>query len=83
MGFEQLRRPIESFAAQPGWGEAGATMGRQHVRDGGLVGFGRCRREGERDLAEAKLEQAVAAAGLAVVVAFRCRPGGRNKKIGS
>jgi hypothetical protein len=42
--------------------------------DGGLVGLGRGGGEGERDLGEAQLEQAIAAARLAVIVALRRRP---------
>ena len=43
--------------------------------DRGVIALRRCSTEGERDGAEAELEQAVAAPGLAVVVALRCRAG--------
>jgi hypothetical protein len=33
----------------------------QHICDGDLVGLRGCRSEGERDLAQAKLKQAIAA----------------------
>src|SRR5262249_61245634 len=50
-------------------------MSAQHIRNGGLISLrgGGC--EGERNLAETQLEQAVAAPGLAVVVALRGCPG--------
>ena len=57
---EQVGGPVESFAAEPGRREVVAVLG-QHICDGGLVGLRRCRREGERDLAQAKLKQAIAA----------------------
>ena len=41
--------------------------------DCGLIGLGGRRSKGERDFAEAQLEQPIAAAGLAVIVALRCR----------
>ena len=48
-------------------------MGGDNLGDGGLIGLGRRGGEGERDLAQAQLEQAIAAAGLAVIVALRRR----------
>ncbi len=61
--------------AEPGGGKAGAAMSGQHIRNGGLIGFGGGGREGERDFTQAQLEQAIAAPGLAVVVALRGCPG--------
>ena len=43
----------------------------EHARDRGLIGLGGRGAEGERDLAKAELEQPVAAARLAVIVALR------------
>ena len=56
--------------AQPGGGEAIAAVLGDKLVDGGLVGLGRCGGEGERDFGEAELEQAIAAARLAVIVAL-------------
>ena len=47
----------------------------QNAFDERLVGFRRRCREGKRDLAKAEFEQAIAAAGLAVVVTLGRRPG--------
>ena len=63
-------RPLR---AQPGGGEAVAAVGGEDLGDGGLVGLRGGGGEGERDLGEAELEQAVAAARLAVIVALRRR----------
>ena len=64
-------RPLR---AQPGGGEAVAAVGGEDLGDGGLVGLRGGGGEGERDLGEAELEQAIAAARLAVIVALRRRP---------
>ena len=56
--------------AEPGGGEARAAMIGQHICNGGLIDLGGSSREGERDLAQAQFEQAIAAAGLAVVSRF-------------
>ena len=65
----------EPFAAKPGGGESVAAMLGEHLLDGGLVGLGGSGGEGKRDLAQTELEQAIAAPGLAVVVALRRGPG--------
>src|SRR6185437_3388660 len=46
----------------------------EDLLDQRLVGFGGSRREGQSHFAEAELEQAIAAAGLTVIVAFRRCP---------
>ncbi len=61
--------------AELGGREAGTAVTGQRIRNGGLIGFGGSGREGERDLAEAQLEQAIAALGLAVVVPLWGCPG--------
>src|SRR5580698_6662679 len=45
----------------------------ERLHDGSLVGFGGGGGERERDLAQTEIEQAIAAARLAVIVAFRRR----------
>ena len=60
--------PRSQAAANPSRPWAASDLG-----DGGLIGLGRRGGEGERDLAQAQLEQAVAAARLAVIVALRRR----------
>ena len=46
-------------------------MGGEEIGDCGLIGLRGSGGEGERDLGEAELEQAVAAPGLAVIVTLR------------
>src|SRR5271165_2032276 len=65
-----VRCPIEPFAAKPRRGKAVATMDGDDLRDSALVGFRGRGGEGERHLGQAQFEQAIAAARLAVVVAF-------------
>ena len=71
VGHEQVRGPVEPFVAQPGGGEAVSAVLCEHGRNRGLIGLGRGGGEGERNLAQTQLEQAIAPARLAVVVAFR------------
>ena len=59
---------------EPRSGKAVAAVVGNELRDGGLVGLGRGGREGQRGIAEAELEQTVAASRLAVIVALRRRP---------
>ena len=73
-GGEHVGRPVEVLGAQPGGGEAVSAMGGEKIGDGGLVGLRGSGGEGERDLGEAELEQAIAAPRLAVIVALRRRP---------
>ena len=69
-GPERDRPPSRGRGPQPGGGEAvGAVLG-ERLGDGGLVGLGGGGGEGERHFGEAELEQPVAAARLAVVVAL-------------
>ena len=70
---EQICGPVETLVAQPAGGEAVATVFREQSCDCDLVGFGGCGRKRERDLAQTKLEQAIAAARLTVIVALRGR----------
>src|SRR5260370_28486261 len=66
---------VEPLAGEPAGRKAVAAVRREQVADGGVVGLRRRGREGERDLAQAELEQAIALAGLAVVVALGRCPG--------
>src|SRR5208337_5194197 len=68
---EHVRRPVEALGAQPGGGETTSAVGGEKIGDGGLVGLRGGGGEGERDLGEAELEQAVAAPRLPVIVALR------------
>jgi len=70
LGVHQPGGPSNAAGVEPSTGEAFAAVGGEQVGDELLVGFRRRGREGERDLAKAELEQAVAAARLAVVVAL-------------
>ena len=73
VGHEQVRGPVEPFVAQPSGGEAVPAVLCEHGRNRDLIGLGRGGGEGERNLAQTQLEQAIAPARLAVVVAFwRC-----------
>src|SRR5262245_39794433 len=66
---------MEALVTEPGGSESLATALPEDVCDCGLIGLGRSGRECEPHLSQAELEQAIAAAGLTVVVAFRRRPG--------
>src|SRR5229473_1305444 len=67
---KQCGGPVEPLAGEPGGRKAAAAMGREQVGDGSVVGLRRRGRKCERDLAQPELEQAIALAGLAVVVAL-------------
>ena len=67
---EQVRRPVRAALAQPGGEKACPAMFGQKPVDGGLIGLRGGRAEREADLGQSQLEQSVAAAGLAVVVAL-------------
>ena len=67
---EHVRRPSEALAAKPRGSESFAAMRAERLRNGCLVGLGGGSGKGERDLAQTEIEQAIAAAGLAVVVAL-------------
>src|SRR5271165_781726 len=71
---EHVRRPVEALGAQPGGGETTPAIGGEKIGNCRLIGLRGSGGEGERDLAEAELEQAVAPPGLAVIVALRRRP---------
>jgi len=73
-GDEHVGRPVEALAPKPCRGKAVAALGVDDLGDGGLIGLGGRGGEGERHFGEAQLEQAIAAAGLAVVVALRRGP---------
>src|SRR5215469_3166387 len=60
--LEQIPCPVEALAAEPGRGKASAATRVQHLGDGGLIGLGGRGGEGERDLGQSELEQAIAAA---------------------
>ena len=66
-------QPTPRACSQAG-GEPVAAVGGEDFGDEGLVGLGRGGGKGERDFAEPELEQAIAPAALAVVVALRRRP---------
>src|SRR5262249_58616883 len=72
---EQVRCPVEALAAQPGGGKAVVARLGEDLRDGCLIGLGGRGGEGERDLPQSELEQAIAAARLAVIVALGCCSG--------
>ena len=72
---DEIGGPADAALAQPGGEKTVAAMFGEHARDRGLIGLGGGGAEGERDLAEAKLEQPVAAPRLAVIVALRRGPG--------
>src|SRR5260370_41490103 len=70
---EHVGCEIEAIQAKPRGGEAVGGVSGPCFCDGRLVCLGGRGGEGERYLGEAELEQPVAAARLAVVVAFRRR----------
>src|SRR5262249_13458475 len=72
---QQVRRPFEALAAQPGGGKVVVGRLGQDLRNGCLIGLGGRGGEGECDLPESELEHAIATARLAVVVALRCCAG--------
>ena len=59
--------------AQPRGGERDLALLCDEVGDGGLVGLGRRRAEGERYIREPEFEEPVAPAGLAIVIPLRDR----------
>jgi hypothetical protein len=67
--------------AQPGSEEAVAPLLGEDLRERGLVGLGRGGAQSERHLRQAKLEQAVAAPGLAVIVPLRSKFSQENQII--
>jgi hypothetical protein len=73
LNLPAVGRPVEVPAAQPSGREATAAMGGEDFLDRGLIGLRRCGGEGERDFREPKVEQAIAAARLAVIFALRRR----------
>ncbi len=66
--------PGAAAMAQPLGREGGRPMGLDQFGDAELVGFRGRGGEGQRDLAQAQLEQAVAAPRLAIIVTLRRRP---------
>ena len=71
LGVSMSAAQSRALGAQPSGGETTSAIGGEKIGDGGLVGLRGSGGEGERDLGEAELEQAIAAPGLAVVVALR------------
>ena len=67
--WDQVGRPGDVACAEPAAHKIVTAMLGNDLRDEDLVGFGGSGREGERNFAETKLEQAVSPAGLAVVIA--------------
>lgn len=67
-------RSTRAAQPQPVGRKAHAAMLGEHMLDGGLIRLRGCGRKGQRDLAEAQLEQPVAAP-RAVIVALRRRAG--------
>jgi hypothetical protein len=72
---EQVRCPVEALVAQPGRGKVVVGRLSQDLRNGCLIGLGGRGGEGECDLPKSELEQAIAAARLAVIVALGCCAG--------
>src|SRR5260370_16915659 len=73
---KQFGGPVESLAGEPGSRKDVTAAGREHIGDGGVVGLRRGGGEGERDLPQPELEQAIAAAGLGGGGALWRGPGG-------
>ena len=65
---DQVGRPIDAAMTQPAGEETGTAVLGMDARDFGLVGFGGCGAEREADFGQAKLEQAIAPAALAVII---------------
>src|SRR3990167_6918671 len=75
LGFgKKLDSPGAAAAPQPLGRKAGLAPRLDDVGDGELVGLGRGGGEGQRDLPQPQLEEAVSAPRLAVVVALRRGP---------
>src|SRR5690606_37943895 len=74
-GRQQLGRPVETAMTQPGPGETRHPGIAQHAVDGALVLGHRGTGERERDRPQIEVEQAVARAGLVVVIARGLRGG--------
>ena len=66
----EIGGPTEPTRGEPGGGKAVAAMFGEHALDHGLIGLRGGGGEGERDLAKAEFEQAIAAPRLAVIVAL-------------
>jgi hypothetical protein len=73
-GRQHIGGPGSTAVAQPCGGEVLAAVRLNKFGDAELVGLGRRGGEGERDIAEAKLKQPVAAPRLAVIIALGRRP---------
>src|SRR3546814_1973488 len=70
---EQVGGPCEATVTKPGGCELLLAMGRHQFADADLVGLRGGGGKGERDVAEAQVEQPVAAARLAIIIALRGR----------
>ena len=67
---DQVGRPIDAALTQPCGEEAVAAVFGDDLCNERLVGFGGCGAEREADFGQAKLEQAIAARRLAIVLAL-------------
>jgi hypothetical protein len=67
---DQVGRPIDAALAQPCGEEAVAAGLSDDLRNESLVGFGGCGAEREANFGQAKLEQAISPAALAVIIPF-------------
>ena len=72
---QKLSRPVQPAMAQPCRREALAPLPGHDRIDRQLIGLGRGGGKGERHLAKAQLEQAIAASRLAVVIPLGCGAG--------
>ena len=68
---DEIRRPVETLGAQPGIGELFLAMGGDELVHESAVLPGGGGRKRQRDRAEIEFEQAIALAGLVIVVALR------------
>ena len=69
--WDQIGSPGDVAGLQPAGYEVFAAVLGEHLLDQGLVGLRGGSGKGERDLSKTEIEQAVAAARLAVVVTLR------------